>query len=129
MAELGRTYGHHPAGNSETCCEPWTWHLMPERLLYPTYLASVKEPRMGAVMNFEDNDGWKWDLSIGAEYRRLAQEEASDARDGFLGEVMWWGFDNVGIGVGYNFTDFSSDLRFNNEFSEYGWFLRLQGVY
>ena len=70
-----------------------------------------------------------WNLSIGAEYRRLAQDEASDSRDGFLGEVMWWGFDHIGIGVGYNFTEFSSDLRFENDFTEYGWFLRLQSVY
>ena len=70
-----------------------------------------------------------WDLSIGAEYRRLYQKEADDVRSGFLGELMWNRFEHVGLGLGYNFTDFSSDLRFNSDYSEYGWFLRIQGKY
>ena len=69
------------------------------------------------------------DLSLGVEYRMLRQKEASDDRAGFLGELMWNGFEYVGIGVGYNFTEFSSDLRFDSDYSEYGWFLRLQGTY
>ncbi len=70
-----------------------------------------------------------WDLSIGAEYRRLHQKEADDTRSGFLGELMWNRFDHVGLGLGYNFTDFSSDLRFDSDYSESGWFLRIQGKY
>lgn len=69
------------------------------------------------------------DLSLGVEYRLLRQEEASDARSGFLGELMWNGLEHIGIGVGYNFTDFTSDLRFDSDYSEHGWFLRLQGLY
>jgi hypothetical protein len=69
------------------------------------------------------------DLSVGVEYRLLRQKEAADDRSGFLGELMWNRLEHIGIGVGYNFTEFSSDLRFDNEYSEYGWFLRLQGTY
>jgi uncharacterized repeat protein (TIGR01451 family) len=69
------------------------------------------------------------DFAIGAEYRRLYQKESDDTRSGFLGELMWNRFEHVGLGLGYNFTDFSSDLRFDNAFSEYGWFLRIQGKY
>ena len=69
------------------------------------------------------------DLSLGVEYRLLRQDEAADARTGFLGELMWHRFEHIGIGVGYNFTDFSSDLRFDSDYSEHGWFLRLQGMY
>lgn len=70
-----------------------------------------------------------WDLSLGVEYRLLRQEEAADSRSGLLSEVMWNGFEHIGIGVGYNFTDFASDLRLDSEYSEHGWFLRLQGLY
>ncbi len=70
-----------------------------------------------------------WDLSIGAEYRRLYQKEADDVRSGFLGELMWNHFEHVGLGLGYNFTDFSSDLRFDSDYSESGGFLRIQGKY
>ncbi len=69
------------------------------------------------------------DLSVGVEYRLLRQDEASDQRSGLLGEVMWNGMQHIGVGVGYNFTDFSSDLRFDSDYSEHGWFLRLQGLY
>jgi hypothetical protein len=70
-----------------------------------------------------------WNFSLGAEYRRLHQKEADDVRAGWLGEVMWDAFEHVGVGVGYNFTEFSSDLRFDSDYSEYGWFLRVQGKY
>jgi hypothetical protein len=69
------------------------------------------------------------DLSLGVEYRLLRQKEAADERSGMLGELMWNGFEHIGIGVGYNFTEFSSDLRLDSDFSEHGWFLRLQGLY
>ena len=69
------------------------------------------------------------DLSLGVEYRLLRQDEAADERSGMLGELMWNGFEHIGIGVGYNFTEFSSDLRLDSDFSEHGWFLRLQGLY
>ena len=36
---------------------------------------------------------------------------------------MWTGLDHVGLGIGYNFTEFSSDLRLDSDYSEYGWFL------
>ncbi|MCH8059597.1 MAG: OmpA family protein [Proteobacteria bacterium] len=68
-------------------------------------------------------------FTLGTEYRRLQQKEAHDDRSGWLGEVMWNGLDHVGLGVGYNFTEFSSDLRFDSDYSEYGWFLRIQGQY
>ncbi|MFQ5982306.1 MAG: hypothetical protein ACE5KS_02915, partial [Woeseiaceae bacterium] len=70
-----------------------------------------------------------WNLSLGTEYRRLYQKESDDARSGFLSELMWNGFEHIGLGLGYNFTDFSSDLRFDSDYSEYGWFLRIQGRY
>ena len=70
-----------------------------------------------------------WDFTIGTEYRLLQVKEADDSRSGFLGEVMWRGLKHVGLGVGFNFTEFSSDLRFDSDYSEYGWFLRIQGEY
>ena len=70
-----------------------------------------------------------WHMAFGAEYRRLHQKEADDTRSGFLGELMWNRFEYMGLGVGYNFTDFSSDLRFDSDYSESGWFLRIQGKY
>ena len=46
--------------------EPWTWQLMPEGLIYHSYLAGGKEPRLAAVFAHERNAGWVWDITIGA---------------------------------------------------------------
>jgi hypothetical protein len=45
--------------------ENWEWRLLPNRLIYRPYLAGVNQPRMAAVFNMDENNEWKWDLSIG----------------------------------------------------------------
>ncbi len=98
----------------------------------------VKSTRLDQLADLETNTSLSiqrlnfrlpWDLSLGTEFRLLDQKEANDQRSGWLGELMWTGLDHVGLGVGYNFTDFTSDLRFDSDYSEYGWFLRIQGRY
>ena len=69
------------------------------------------------------------DFALGLEYRRLSEREAQDARAGWLTELMWQKLDHLRAGVGYNFTDFTDDLTRLNDYSEQGWFLRLQGIY
>jgi uncharacterized repeat protein (TIGR01451 family) len=98
-----------------------------KKLTEPNGLLGIETNTSLSIQRF--NFEIPWDLSIGTEYRRLYQKESDDTRSGFLGELMWNRFEHVGLGVGYNFTDFSSDLRFDNEYSEYGWFLRVQGKY
>jgi hypothetical protein len=43
----------------------YTWQVVPEGLMYPCYLAGVREPRMGIQLFHEQNQGWLWDGSIG----------------------------------------------------------------
>jgi hypothetical protein len=75
------------------------------------------------------NVGLLSDFALGLEYRRLAQREAEDARAGWLTELMWQRLENLRAGIGYNFTDFTDDLASANDYTEQGWFLRLQGIY
>jgi uncharacterized repeat protein (TIGR01451 family) len=98
-----------------------------KKLTVPDDISSIETNTSLSIQRF--NVTIPWDLSIGAEYRRLYQKEADDTRSGFLGELMWNRFEHVGLGLGYNFTDFSSDLRFDSDYSESGWFLRIQGKY
>ena len=98
-----------------------------KKLTEPDSLSSIETNTSLSIQRF--NFEIPWDFSIGAEYRRLYQKEADDTRSGFLGELMWNRFEHVGLGLGYNFTDFSSDLRFDSDYSESGWFLRIQGKY
>ena len=69
------------------------------------------------------------DWDVGAEYRSLVQRQANDQRNGWLTELMWRANHNVRLGVGFNFTDFSDNEFSENDYSVYGWFLRLQGKY
>jgi len=45
------------------CC--WNWQVLPDGLIYRTYMAGTKEPRMSAVWNHDNNEGWIWDISLG----------------------------------------------------------------
>jgi hypothetical protein len=57
-----------PAGSVEqfmTSEEPWVWQLMPTGLMYRSYLAGNKEPRLGSQLVHERNLGWLWDATVG----------------------------------------------------------------
>jgi hypothetical protein len=53
---------------------PWSWHLLPNNLIYTSYLAGPKEPRIGSVwyddtapdpLNPSIQNGWLWDTTLG----------------------------------------------------------------
>lgn len=68
-------------------------------------------------------------LDLAAEYRILKQKEAKDQREGWLTEVSWQAVKHLRLGAGYNFTDFSDNEFSDNNYSVYGWFIRLQSKY
>ena len=53
---------------------PWSWHILPNNLIYTSYLAGPKEPRFATVW-YDDTDpdplnptianGWLWDSTLG----------------------------------------------------------------
>jgi len=70
----------------------------------------------------------KWDIA--AEYRLLWQSSALDTiRHGMLFEVDREIYDYVRIGIGYNFTDFTDDLRDANNYHNSGPFVRMTGKF
>lgn len=69
------------------------------------------------------------DWDIGLEYRLLSQQETADRRQGWVTEAMWRAREHMRVGVGFNFTDFSDNEFSENDYSAYGWFLRVQGMY
>lgn len=78
---------------------------------------------LGQRVDYRMNKDW----SVGLEYRRLAQRQARDAKQGFLTEVKR---DVMGMGevaLGYNFTDFSDDLT-SLDYSSKGPYIRLSGM-
>ncbi len=70
----------------------------------------------------------KWDVA--AEYRLLWQSSAlGTMRHGMLVEVDREIYEYVRLGVGYNFTDFSDDLRHANDYQNNGPFVRMTGKF
>jgi hypothetical protein len=50
---------------SRTCPETWTDQVLPDGLLYKSYLAGVKEPRIASQWVYEREQGWIWDIALG----------------------------------------------------------------
>jgi len=70
----------------------------------------------------------KWDLA--AEYRIRFDHQTLDAmRNGFLFELDREIYEYIRFGIGYNFTDFSDDLRQSNAYSNQGFFTRVSGKF
>ena len=46
--------------------EPWTWRLLPSGLIYRSYLAGTKEPRISSVWTSDIHQGSVWDITLGA---------------------------------------------------------------
>lgn len=46
--------------------EPWTWQILPNGLMYKSYLAGNRESRLGSQFIHERTIGWRWDATLGA---------------------------------------------------------------
>ena len=44
---------------------PYVWQVLPDGLIYKSYLAGLKEARMGTQAFYERDEGWKWDITLG----------------------------------------------------------------
>jgi hypothetical protein len=49
-----------------TSLAPWTWQVLPEGLMYKSYLAGPKESRLASAWVHEQHLGWLWDVTLGA---------------------------------------------------------------
>lgn len=44
----------------------WRWQLLPNNLIYKSYLAGMKEPRSGTTLTYIQGDSWLWEGVMGA---------------------------------------------------------------
>ncbi len=51
--------------DSECTNCPTGWQLLPEGLMYKSYLAGVREPRFGSAWLYKRGQGWIWDVTLG----------------------------------------------------------------
>jgi hypothetical protein len=51
---------------AEDCCDSsWDWQLLPDGLIYRSYLAGFKEPRLHSLWAHEEDVGEVWDIALG----------------------------------------------------------------
>ena len=50
---------------TEVSEQPWTMQLLPNGLIFPSYLAGMKESRMATMWVHDDNFKWVWDATLG----------------------------------------------------------------
>jgi len=67
MGQAGSAaYGPGISGSAMAMSDrPWGWQLLPDGLIYHSYMAGVKEPRLGCAWNYEKHWGWMWDITLG----------------------------------------------------------------
>jgi hypothetical protein len=61
-------------------CEPWHWQLLPQGLIYHSYLAGPKEPRMEALLVHEQHYGTLFDGMVGGRVGLLRYGNSADYR-------------------------------------------------
>jgi hypothetical protein len=66
--------------NFGTLAEPWTWQALPEGLIYRSYLAGVKEPRLGLMVGNAKGFGPIWDSTLGGRVALLRYGTTNAAR-------------------------------------------------
>ncbi|RIK75336.1 MAG: DUF1207 domain-containing protein [Planctomycetota bacterium] len=59
---------------------PYQWHLMPQGLIYRSYLAGAKESRFRSVWHHDARDGNVWDITLGGNVGLLRYGTRGDVR-------------------------------------------------
>jgi len=57
----------------------WSWQPLPSGLIYRSYLAGMREPRLGAQWVSERKQGWLWDVTLGGRAGLLRYGTENDA--------------------------------------------------
>jgi hypothetical protein len=92
---------------------PWTWTLLPDSLLFRSYLAGPKEPRLSSAWLYESDAGWLWELQIGARVGLLRfGSPAGSPPEGW--QVDLWGSAFPRLNIEHNYdldaADFNAGL-------------------
>jgi hypothetical protein len=95
------------ATNAGPTCprDDWSWQILPDGLIYKSYLASVKESRLSTYVFDVDGDGILWDSTLGGRVGLLRY--GTD-------EAAWpqgWQWDLEGSGQVRLDPDVERDLR------------------
>jgi len=69
-----------PGGEVVYCDEPWTWQVLPSGLIYRSYMAGGREPRLSDTVFYESKSGqWPEDATLGGRAALLRYGTENDA--------------------------------------------------
>ncbi len=96
----------------EPCCEPpWSWHFLPDGLLYRSYLAGPLESRLGGVWLDERGEGTLWDITLGGRVGILRYGTPGDyGAEGWQVDVEGAAFPRLDLDENNDLV--SADFRF-----------------
>lgn len=84
---------HRPVEGTPEASDLWQWQVLPDGLIYRSYLAGVKEPRFAGQWVHDVRQGWIWDVTLGGRVGILRYGTAAvDRPDG-------WQLDMEGAGM------------------------------
>lgn len=72
--------GQGPWFEAPLCGDCPEWTIMPRGLVYSSYLAGAKESRFRTVWNYEKDDGWIWDNTLGGRVGLVRYGSSGDER-------------------------------------------------
>ncbi|MGD9646215.1 MAG: DUF1207 domain-containing protein [Pirellulales bacterium] len=91
-------------------CPPWRWQILPEGLIYRSYLAGPREPRLGSVVNWRQNGSQFWDLTLGGRVGLLRYGSGTGPRpDGFQLDIEGAAFPRLDLANDWDLND--ADFR------------------
>jgi hypothetical protein len=75
-------------GDGPKANDDWTWQAMPNGVIYHSYLAGGREPRMGAELVEDQTDRWLWDVTLGGRFALFRYGPQNDAwPEGFEADI------------------------------------------
>lgn len=91
--------------------DSWSWQPLPDGLIYRTYLAGMKEPRLASMWVHERELGWIWDIALGARVGILRYgTPGADRPEGWQFDVEGAAFPRL-MELTYNRDLMSVDFR------------------
>jgi hypothetical protein len=89
---------------------PWHWQMLPNGLIYRSYLAGPKEPRLATVWLHDQRRSWYWDTTLGGRVGILRYGDDDDIRpNGFQVDVEGAAFPRLDLSNGSEMV--SADFR------------------
>lgn len=56
---------NHPCDSHDCCRDDWHWQVLPQGIIYQSYMAATKEPRFASFSNQNSEMGAMWDVALG----------------------------------------------------------------